>query len=396
MAGRQAQARGLLHRTMIMHRYNKDNQGALGKIQPLANTKRSLFHTLGISLQLTTALAEKELTWLSIDSTLPCSKFRSLRSTGLLTYNNNNRVWLSLCWLEGFLRPQTDNITTDFIAIASFYPSQPNGHALPNPQSLPQTSPMQPSRGPPPMQQQQSPPRLQQHSAQAGGYNLSNLGPISHQQRSSPTAMTNERDVERERLREQQLQQDLIAQQQYEQENDIINHQREQQQQREQQREQQHQSPRENHIGAIPIQQPVASRIPASLHGPNGILNDQHSGSTAQAQASASLGALSGPGNVFTNGLQAANDGALRPFAQQATQPVPPHQLLGFSNAVTPQQLPAGVAALSQGLSQGQQPILNVGAPRPALDWSLPNIRCSGKARKAYSTILKGCKAENF
>lgn len=174
--------------------------------------------------------------------------------------------------------------------------------------------------------------------------------------------MAMERDIERERVTDQQMQQE-IAQRRYDEETEMLHQQQREQQQREQMQREQlqqqhelHQSPRENHTGAIPIQQPVASRVPATLHGPNGILNDQHPGvGAAQSQPLAPLVAPSGPGNVFGNGVQAQNDNSLRPFAQQAMQGLPPQQLLGFSNAATPQQLPTGIGALSQ----GQQPILN-------------------------------------
>ena len=175
-----------------------------------------------------------------------------------------------------------------------------------------------------------------------------------------------ERELERERLAEHQKQQEL-AQRRYDEDTEILHQQqreqqqreqmhREQLQQREQQQREQHQSPHENHTGAIPIQQPVASRVPATLHGPNGILNDQHPGvGAAPSQPLSALGAPSGPGNVYGNGVQAQNDNSLRPFAQQVTQGLPPQQPLGFNNAATPQQLPTGIGALSQ----GQQPILN-------------------------------------
>lgn len=198
---------------------------------------------------------------------------------------------------------------------------------------------------------------------------MSTLGPTVQQQQSPQGAGNAEREFERERLREQQMQQEILAQQRYDQETELLNQQRErqheqqqlelqqrEQQQREIQQREQLPSPLENHTGAIPIQQPIASRVPATLHGPNGILNDQHPGvGVAPLQPAAPLGAPSGPGNVFGNGVQAASDNALRPFPQQVTQSLPPQQLLGFSNAVTPQQLPNGAAALSQ----GQQPILN-------------------------------------
>lgn len=227
---------------------------------------------------------------------------------------------------------------------------------------------MQPVRGPP-VQQQHSPPAVQQHVVQHTGYSLPTLGQTVPPQQQSPPAATNAergRDFERERLREQhQIQHEMLVQQRYEQETEMLHQQREQQQREQNQREQQQReqqqreqlpSPRENHIGAIPIQQPIASRVPATLHGPNGILNDQHPGvANAPPQPPAQLGAPSGPGNMLSNGMQSTNDNSLRPFAQQATQSLPLQPLLGFSNAMTPQQLPNGVAALSQ----GQQPILN-------------------------------------
>ena len=186
------------------------------------------------------------------------------------------------------------------------------------------------------------------------------MGPSLQQQQSPQAAMAMERDIERERFTEQRMQQEMV-QRRYEQETEMLHQQqreqlqREQVQQQELQQREQHQSPHENHTGAIPIQQPVASRVPATLHGPNGILNDQNPGVGAPSQPLAALGAPNGPGNVFSNGVQAQNDNSLRPFAQQVTQGLPPQQLLGFSNAPTPQQLPTGIGALSQ----GQQPILN-------------------------------------
>jgi paired amphipathic helix protein Sin3a len=195
---------------------------------------------------------------------------------------------------------------------------------------------------------------MQHHTVQAPGYSLPTLGPAPPPQQSPQAALNAERDFERERIREQQ-----IAQQRYDQETEMLQQQQREQQQREQQQRELHQSPRENHTSNVPIQQPVASRVPATLHGPNGILNDQHPGvGAAPLPPQAPLGAPSGPGNVFSNGVQVNTDNSLRPFAQQVTQAIPPQNLLGFTNAATPQQLPNGVVALSQ----GQQPILNVSA----------------------------------
>ena len=249
---------------------------------------------------------------------------------------------------------------------APFYSSQSNGHNLPNPQTLSQTSPMQAARGPvPPQQHQQSPPGMQQQRpVQAPGYNLPTFGPaMQHQQSPEGARIEAEREMEQARLRGHHaaLQQDLQAQQEmaqrqqeqqarqrHEQEQELRQHQLEYQQREQLQREQ-ISSPRD-----LPLQAPVASRAQATLHGPNGILNDQQStGVPPPPQPPVPLGAPSGPGNVFANGEQATSEGALRPFAQQAAQQLAPQQLLGFSNSGTPQQPPNGA------LSQGQQPILN-------------------------------------
>ena len=237
---------------------------------------------------------------------------------------------------------------------------------------MPPVTSIHSARGPPAPQQQQSPPGISHHQGQAPSYTLPTLGPsLQPQQQQSPQAAINmEREIERERLVEQQKQQEIV-QRRYDEDIEILRQQQREQQQREdmhreqlqqqeqqqeQQQREQHRSPRENHTGAIPIQQPVASRVPATLHGPNGILNDQHPGvGTAPSQPLAALGPPNGPGNVYVNGVQAQSDNSLRPFAQQVTQGHPPQQPLGFSNSATPQQLPTGIGVLSQ----GQQPILN-------------------------------------
>ena len=183
------------------------------------------------------------------------------------------------------------------------------------------------------------------------------MGPALQPQQSPHGPSDAEREaIERERARDHEIQQEMMALEQrrrYEQENEILQHQREQQA-REQQHRDANPSPRENHTGAIPIQQPVASRIPATLHGPNGILNDQNStGVAPPTQSSLTLGAPSGPANIFSSSSQPPNDANLRNFQQ--AQSLPPQQLLGISNAATPQV--QNGAALSQ--PQQQQPILN-------------------------------------
>ena len=197
---------------------------------------------------------------------------------------------------------------------------------------------------------------------------------MQHQQSPQGPSIESERDLEQARLREQHILQEELRVQQMEQE------QRQQQQQRQlrfeqeqeaiqQQREQLHREqmhrermeldrispPRETHHGGtIPLQQPIASRIPATLHGPNGLLNDQHPlSASSTTQPAQPLGASTGASNIFGNSAQTVNENTLRPFTHQVTQALPPQQLLGFSNAATPQQPQNGV------LSQGQQPILN-------------------------------------
>ena len=196
-----------------------------------------------------------------------------------------------------------------------------------------------------------------------------------------------ERELEQARIREQQAREsaELQAQQQQQlavQEQQMLHQQQQhrlqqqeqqrlqeqelmqQQQFEQQQREQQHRermeldrisSPHENHIGAaVPIQQPVASRVPATLHGPNGILNDQHpAGVAPSSQSSQTMGSQTGANTGFGNGVQTANENRPRSLNQHTTQSLPPQQLLGIGNSATPQQPQNGV------LSQGQQPILN-------------------------------------
>lgn len=130
--------------------------------------------------------------------------------------------------------------------------------------------------------------------------------------------------------------------------------QHEQEREMQEQRSLERQSPLENHTGSIPLQQPVASRIPATLHGPNGILSSNLNVGAGLPQPAPSLGAPNGPSNIFTNGVL-SNDGLARNFSQQQGHTAPPQSLLSFIPPMAPQQVSNGVTALSQ----GQQPILN-------------------------------------
>jgi paired amphipathic helix protein Sin3a len=112
------------------------------------------------------------------------------------------------------------------------------------------------------------------------------------------------------------------------------------------------QSQHENHTGSIPLQQPVASRIPSTLHGPNGILSTSSGGGGGLNQLSTPPAVLLGTGSNFTNG--AASHDLGRNVIQHAGVPGQ-QQMLGFGGPAAPPQLPNGASALSQ----GQQPILN-------------------------------------
>ena len=190
-----------------------------------------------------------------------------------------------------------------------------------NPVSLGQGSPLQGPQGHPPFQQQHSPSSIQ-HQIAAPGYSLPALSSAIQQQQQSAQAI---QDLDREHAREREIemerrqQQEQMAQREYEREKEM----------REQQREHHH-SPLENHTGSITIQQPVASRIPATLHGPNGILNHQHVGaSMAPNPLSAPLGAPKGPGKVFANGMQPDREASPRTtFIQQGQHMIPAQQML--------------------------------------------------------------------
>ncbi len=152
-----------------------------------------------------------------------------------------------------------------------------------------------------------------------------------------------DREVEMEMERQRQRQRE-VAQREYERELDLH-----QQSQREQ-----GSSPRGNHTGSIPLQQPVPSRGQGTLHGPHGILAHLNGGSGSNPLPNA----IDGPVNVFPANPPPASESSPRSFIQHPVQSLPHQQLLGgFSHAVNPQQLPNGMAALTQ----GQQPILNVG-----------------------------------
>ena len=169
------------------------------------------------------------------------------------------------------------------------------------------------------------------------------MGHLSQQQspRSAP-AVERERDYQHAHETHERM----LREQEYE---------RELQQREMQHREMQQQMPHETHTGSIPLQQPVASRIPSTLHGPNGILSSNPNVGINMIASAGPMGAPSGPGNVFANGGQNAHENAARMLPMHTQQNMPPQQLLGFGPNVQQQQMaPNGTP-----MPGGQQPILN-------------------------------------
>jgi paired amphipathic helix protein Sin3a len=126
---------------------------------------------------------------------------------------------------------------------------------------------------------------------------------------------------------------------------------RERDQMERQQREQQH-HPVQSHTGSIPIHQPVASKVPNSIHGPNGLLSNLGASAPPNPPQN-TMQSAGGPGGLYGAQMQ-HGENTPRPYMQH-TQGPPSQPMLGY-NGSAPPPLPGNVAALAQ----GQQPILNV------------------------------------
>lgn len=205
-----------------------------------------------------------------------------------------------------------------------------------------------------------------------------------------------EREIEEQHLREQRIMRQQAHQQQQQQQ---LQQQQEEMAQRRaieeserQRREQYNQSvpQHQNDTRAIPLHQPVASRLPGAIHSPGGLLAN-HSGPSQGVP----LGAPPGPGNAFGGPLHNDSNRSIQQLnpqnavAQQQHQmfgpainhvgPPPPPQVApngppGFGGPLQPeaaarsmQQMPFGQpvggghpAQGAPALAQGQQPILNV------------------------------------
>lgn len=232
---------------------------------------------------------------------------------------------------------------TGFIRPGPFHPvSQPAGHSLPGLAELSQ-GPGGPHQPPPYGQHPQAP----SHSA---GHSLPGIGQAM--QHPSPQSLNRERERDsREREMIERQRQEEMAHREREQREREREHIERQQQIERQQREQQH-HPVQSHTGSIPIHQPVASKVPNSIHGPNGLLSNL--GANAPPNPSQNtMQSSGGPGGMYGAQMQ-HGEGTPRPYMQHPQGP-PGQPMLGGYNGSAP-QIPGGVAALAQ----GQQPILNV------------------------------------
>lgn len=124
---------------------------------------------------------------------------------------------------------------------------------------------------------------------------------------------------------------------------------REREQMERHQREQQQHHPVQSHTGSIPIHQPVASKVPNSIHGPNGLLSNM--GGNAPASQPMNTMQSGGPGGLYSS----HQENSSRPYMQHAQGP-PSQQMMGYNGNTGPSQGHSNAAALAQ----GQQPILNV------------------------------------
>jgi paired amphipathic helix protein Sin3a len=124
---------------------------------------------------------------------------------------------------------------------------------------------------------------------------------------------------------------------------------REREREIERQRDQHHQTV-QSHTGSITLHQPVASKVPSTIHGPGGILSSL--GANPPSGPQGAMQASNGPGGIYGPQMQ-HGDGTPRSYMQHPTGP-PGQPLMAF-NGPGP-AIPGNVASLAQ----GQQPILNV------------------------------------
>lgn len=180
-------------------------------------------------------------------------------------------------------------------------------------------------------------------------------------QHASPQTLNRERERDsREReILERQRQEEMAHREREQRE-------REQMERQQMERQRDH-HPVQNHTGSIPLHQPVASKVPNSIHGPNGLLSNLGTNPPNGPQGSAQ--SSSGPGGLFGPQMQQHGEGTPRSYMQHPGGP----PMMGYSGPG--QQIPGNVAALAQ----GQQPILNVRPPLELpliLRWADQDISC--------------------
>jgi paired amphipathic helix protein Sin3a len=223
----------------------------------------------------------------------------------------------------------------------SYHPSgPPSGHTLPTLADL--------TQGNQSAHHQQQTPYNTHPPPPNSGHSLPGLG---HTLQQSPQAMLNQ-EREREARERERREMELMERQRHREEL----HMREQEQMNRERelaerahREQLQHHPVQSHTGSIPIHQPVASKVPNTIHGPNGLLSNLGSGSLP----SNTIPASNGPSGLFNLGSQQQESAPRPAYLHPNAPPPPPQSIAGFAGP-GPSPMP-GHAAIGQ-----QQPILNV------------------------------------
>ncbi|OJJ98247.1 hypothetical protein ASPACDRAFT_79806 [Aspergillus aculeatus ATCC 16872] len=221
--------------------------------------------------------------------------------------------------------------------------NQPGGHSLPGLAELSQGH-----AGP------HQPPAYGQHPqgpSHNPGHSLPGIGQAMQHPSPQSLSRDRERDSRERELLERQRQEELAHR-----EREVREREREQieRQQLERQREQQHHGVQHS-AASIPLHQPVASKVPNSIHGPNGLLSNLSSNPANGPQGS--MPGSGGPGALYGQQMQ-HGEGTPRSYLQHPAGP-PGQPILGFNGAGAPIPGNVGNVAALAAQQQGQQPILN-------------------------------------
>ncbi|KAJ6009995.1 hypothetical protein N7522_005011 [Penicillium canescens] len=215
-----------------------------------------------------------------------------------------------------------------------YHPGQSGGHSLPGLAELSQTH-GGPHQSPAYGQHPAGPSHGTGHSLPGIGQAMQHASPQLNRER--------ERDSREREIIERQRQEEMAHREQRERERD-----REHREQLERQLDRRDQShhPVQSHTGSIPLHQPVANKVPNSIHGPGGLLSTL--GGTPQGSHQGGPQSAAG---LFGPQMQ-HGEGTPRSYMQHPGGP-PGQPMMGYN--ASGQQIPGNVAALAQ----GQQPILN-------------------------------------